>query len=503
MRVKRKDILAACAEGPQAVVKLVETLLGVIGEFARENAGFKKRVASLEKDNRELKERLAELEARLKMNSANSHKPPSSDGPAKPPAPKREKGARPSGGQKGHKGHALKMAENPQRTVVHSPTECSSCGHSLKSVKPEDEFERRQVFDIPEVPLEVTEHRSERKICPRCGRPNRAPFPGGVQAPAQYGNRLKAFAVYLNSYQLIPLERACEMIGDIFGHEICEATLVNAMSAMSEILEPVIDEIGRGLLASRVLNLDETGMRVEGKGNWLHATSTDKLTLYAVHGKRGKEAMDFIGILPLFAGTIVHDFWKPYFRYRCRHGLCNAHILRELKYVHEVAGQLWADQMKDLLLDIKEAVDERKETGFGSLSWWKKRKFTTMYQEILDIAFLENPLPERSGEPKKRGRPKKTKALNLLERMRDYRKEILLFSKDFSVSFDNNLSERDLRMTKVKMKISGTFRSWEGAHAFCRIRSYVSTAKKNSIPVIQALEDAFNGKPFIPAIVQS
>jgi len=495
VRISREDILAIYEEGPEAVIQLVEFLTDTIDKQSDQIARMSERIAELE-------ERVKELEARLKMNSTNSHKPPSSDGPAKPPVLKRKKGERPSGGQRGHEGHTLRMVDNPEETVVHSPRECSSCGRPLGSVKPEEECERRQVFDLPPINIAVTEHRSERKVCPRCGELNRAPFPHGVEAPAQYGNRLKAFASYLNCYQLIPLGRACEMIGDIFGHEICEATLVSATSAMSEILEPVMDAIGRGLLASSVLNLDETGMSVEGKGNWLHVTSTDELTLYAVHGRRGRQAMNSIGILPLFTGTIVHDFWRPYFAFPCRHALCNAHILRELKYVHEVLGQLWAGKMIKLLLDIKAAVDEREEKGFSSLSWWKGGKFTAAYQEILDTGFLENPPPDRSGEARKRGRPKKTKALNLLERMRDYRKEILLFMKDFSVGFDNNLSERDLRMAKVKMKISGTFRSWDGAHAFCRIRSYVSTAKKNSIPVIQALEDALNGKPFIPVFAQ-
>ncbi len=335
MRVGRKEIISACEQGPKAVVKLVETLLGVIKEFVRGIAGFKKQVASLEKDNQELKERLAELEARLKMNSRNSSKPPSSDGPAKPVTQKRGRTGRSPGGQEGHEGCTLAMVDDPHHVITHSPGKCSPCGCSLDDVEPGG-HERRQVFDIPEVPLEVTEHRCQVNTCPECGCSNKAAFPEGVDAPVQYGIRVKSLIVYLLVYQLIPLKRTCELIFDLYGHRVSQATLVKTTREAYRALETAEEEIKRRIIQALVACFDETGMRSEEKTRWLHVSSTDSLTHYAVHSKRGCVAMNDIGILPAFRGIAVHDGWKPYAAYKdCAHALCNAHHLRELTFLFE------------------------------------------------------------------------------------------------------------------------------------------------------------------------
>ncbi len=436
--MKRKEMIAAYEQGPQAVVKLVETLLGVIREFVREVAGFKKRVASLEEDNQELKERLAELEARLKMNSRNSSKPPSSDGPAKPLTKKRGRTGRSPGGQEGHEGHTLTMVDDPHHIITHSPEKCSRCGCSLEDVEPGG-HERRQVFDIPRVPLEVTEHRCQVKTCPECGRENKAAFPAGVDAPVQYGVRVKSLIVYLLVYQLIPLKRACELIFDLFGHGVSQATLVKVIREAHRTLEPAEEEIKRRIIQARVACFDETGTRSEGKTSWLHVSSTGGLTHYAVHPKRGCVAMNEIGILPDFRGIAVHDGWKPYGKYRdCTHALCNAHHLRELTFLFEEQRQDWAGEMNELLRDIYASCEDARARGRKKLSKALKGKFDRRYEQILSRGMLANPLPEPPrNQPKKRGKVKKSKARNLLERLRDRKDEVLLFMYDFQAPFDN------------------------------------------------------------------
>lgn len=519
MRVEREEILAAYDKGPRAVVRLVnkiirqfeKTIAKLMGDIAKledtiELLGIdmgvqNRKMRELAEENLRLAERVSELEARLNMNSRNSSKPPSSDGLSKPPAKRKKTGKRP-GGQEGHEGHNLSMVENPDWEIVYPVKECSSCGRSLSRVEPAG-HERRQVFELPPMAVEVTEHRAEVRLCPACGCENRAAFPEEVTQPVQYGPHLKAAAVYLNSYQLIPYERTGEVFSDLFGCEISEGTLVNWTSAASETLGPVENETKRQLTRSPVVSFDETGIRVDGKTAWLHVSSTERLTHYGAHPRRGSEATKAIGILPELGGTAVHDFFSSYLSYSCSHALCCAHILRELTFLAEENGEKWAVKMKKLLGDANDAVNERKAHGFKRLKGSQAKRFENRYERILAEGFAANPLPDIRGQPKRRGRKKKTKTRNLLERLRDYRCEVLKFMRDFSVPFDNNLAERDLRMAKVKQKISGTFRSWDGAHDFCRIRGYISTARKNQVPVIQALTDAFERKPFVPARVET
>ncbi|MCG2795708.1 MAG: IS66 family transposase [Actinomycetia bacterium] len=511
MRIEREEIIAACEEGPDAVVSLVESLVATISSlterFTAEVADLRTQVAALEEknerlecENRDITDRVRDLEARLKMNSRNSSKPPSSDGFGKTPQQRKRTG-KPPGGQKGHKGHTLSMVDDPSEIITHAPGRCAVCDRHLGAVKPEAN-DRRQVFDIPITAIKVTEHRCQVKRCPRCGSENRAAFPEGVTAKTQYGSNLKAVVSYLTAYQLIPLKRACELVSDLFGHEVCEATLLNISGALFQTLAPAEEAIRRALTCSPVLNMDETGMRIEGKTSWLHVASNDRLTFYAPHARRGRAAMEDIGILPDFEGCAVHDAFSSYMGYDCRHALCNAHLMRELTALEE-SGETWAHEMKNLLLDTYASVNKAKERGKLKLSRRPLERIEKSYDRILEEGFLKNPLPDTRGQPKRRGRKKKSKARNLLERLRDHMDKVLAFAYDFRVPFDNNLAERDIRMIKVQQKVSGTFRSWDGARSFCRIRGYISTAKKNSYPVITALRDAFEGRPFLPAIAEA
>jgi transposase len=388
------------------------------------------------------------------------------------------------------------MVDKPDHTIIYPVDQCQSCGHRLADEASID-VEKRQVFDIPPIQMEVTEHKAQIKECSHCGHLNKAAFPEQVKAPVQYGPRLKAIAVYLRQYQLLPYNRTRELFRDLFSTDLSEGTLTNITDTCSELLEHPIDQIQKQLEQSPVVNFDETGSSVYGKRQWLHSASTPNLTYFEIHPKRGSHAMDHMGILPNFKGRAIHDFWKPYFKYHCDHGLCNAHHLRELIFLHEQHGQRWAKNMIDCLIDIKKAVDEAK-ISTDTLLKKQIHKFETRYQNILDKGYNENPLPKKKSTKKKRGRPKKSKARNLLERLDEHRKEVLAFMYDFKVPFDNNLAERDLRMAKVQQKISGTFRSQDGANAFCRIRSYISTTRKNAVNAIEAIVNAFAGTPYVP-----
>jgi transposase len=444
-----------------------------------------------------LEERVESLENQLAKNSRNSSKPPSTDGFQKPsPKSLRRKGQRNSGGQPGHPGHTLKMVDKPDHTKVHHVEMCECCRRSLADQEPEG-LEKRQVHDLPPRRIIVTEHQAEIKAC-SCGHLNKAAFPKGVNAPVQYGEGVKAAAVYVKNYQFLPYERACERLADLLGCPLSEGTLANIIAQCEELTETPIAQIKEIIKAAPVAHFDETGSRVEANPWWLHSASTESATYYDIHRRRGSEATDDIGILPKFTGRAIHDFWTPYFVYSCLHGLCNAHHLRELTFVHEQHQQDWAGHMIDCLLEIKDAVAAAKQTS-DHLPENQIQALEARYQKILDEGYARNPLPPLPpNAKKKRGRRKKSKPRNLLERLDEHRKEALAFMYDFTVPFDNNQAERDIRMMKVQQKISGTFRTEEGAKAFCRIRSYISTARKNAVGAMDALTRLFGGNPFVP-----
>ena len=487
----RPEAEAIYEAGKETVVRVLLTMDARIHSLERQVQDLTSRLDQSDRRVRHLEEQLA-------RNSRNSSKPPSSDG-FKKPAPKslRKKGKRKSGGQPGHTGHTLKMADKPDHTEVYPVKECEHCGRSLAD-QSADSVEKRQVHDLPPLRLIVTEHQAETKTC-SCGHLNKAAFPEGVNAPAQYGEAIKAAAVYLKNYQFLPYDRTCELLHDVFGCPMSEGTLANIIAQSHTLAADPVKEIKALIERAAVAHFDETGSRVDGKLWWLHSASTAQATYYDIHRKRGSAAIDDIGILSDFLGRAIHDFWYPYFGYDCLHGLCNAHHLRELIFVHEQHQQDWADRMIDCLLDIKEAVGQAKEST-DHLASDQIQAFEARYQPILDEGYAQNPLlPLPHSAKKRRGRRKKTKARNLLERLDEHRAEALAFMYDFNVPFDNNQAERDLRMMKVQQKISGMFRTEDGAKAFCRIRSYISTARKNAVGAMDALTRLFSGNPFVPA----
>lgn len=478
-----KEIRKAFGEGEEAVVALFGDVTAQVEDLA---AQLKKQA-----------EALKDLQARLSKNSRNSGKPPSSDGYNKKnrTGSLRKSGRNPNGGQPGHKGHSLKRSENPDHTETYKPDECTECRMSLEAVVAVRE-EERQVYDIPAIRIEVTSHRAEIKICPGCGTENRGEFPESVGRGVRYGTGVKTWAAYFGNQHHIPLERTAQVIEDLTGHSVSEASLLQASEELSECIRPSVDATEELLMNAEMLNADETGVRVKGKLHWLHVASTDSLTHYSVHEKRGKEATDAAGILGEFSGTAVHDHWKSYFGYEnCRHALCNAHHLRELNFIEKQYGQTWAGDMGDLLLEIKEEVEKLKPDRDAFRSE-EIGNFARRYDEIVSRGFADNPFTPP--KKKKKGRPKRTPPLNLLIRLRDYRAETLAFMYDFRIPFDNNAAERDVRMMKVKQKVSGCFRTFEGAERFARIRGYISTARKNSKNIFGAIRDAFCGDPFIP-----
>lgn len=475
------EMRALYAQGEEAMVALVERLVALI---------------------RTLEMRVQSLEDQVAKNSGNSSKPPASDGLVRPPRPAhdRQRGPRRSGGQVGHAGHTLQAVAWPDHLGPHAVPRCARCQRSLRRV-PVTGWEKRQVFEVPPVRVEVTEHRAEIKACPACGQLTRADFPAGVEQAVQYGPRLKAQAVYFHHYHFIPLERTAELFGDLYGHPVSDGLVVEASATTAQQVVPVVSQI-KTYLAQHpgVTHFDETGVRVGGRWHWLHSASTADLTYYAWHPKRGTKALDAIGLLPALQGTALHDHWSAYFQYPVAHALCNAQHLRELKFVAEQYHQPWATRFSTLLLDIKAAVAKARPQR-TSLPPQLVAQFEQRYAQLLRQGRRANPTPPRTPSPKPRGRPKQSPPQNLLDRLHDHQREVLAFMYDFEVPFDNNQAERDLRMTKVKQKISGGFRSQAGAHVFCHLRSYISTVRKNGHSVIDALHAAGLGQPYRPPIL--
>ncbi len=468
-----------------------------------ENQQLQAHIATLQAQLQQALARVAQLEAHLALNSHNSSKPPSSDGFVRPPKKRslRKATGKNPGAQPGHQGHNLSWNEQPDQIIEHLPQQCSGCQTDLAEVVP-SAWQSHQVLEMPaNLKLDTIEHRAGRKQCPHCHQVNQAPFPNEATHYLQYGPQLRAFAVYLSQVQLLPYERSCEVLYELFGLTLSQGSLTNMLKECYDHLEEPEQVIRAGLVQATVAHNDETGLYVQGRRQWLHVMSCSYLTLYAYHLKRGKLATDEIGVLPLFTGTSVHDSWSPYWGYQqCQHALCNAHLLRELTFISEQWHQTWASDLIKLLLEFKAEVETAREQGNsglseGTLSEWRER-----YANLIAQGLAANPPPEGGWPKNRRGRPKQSKAKNLVDRLHSRWREVLAFGYDFKVPFDNNQAERDLRMIKVQQKVSGSFRSAAGASWFCRIRSYISTLRKQGQSAYDALKQAFMGQPLLPAL---
>jgi transposase len=439
--------------------------------------------------------RVEALEAQVRKNSNNSSKPPSSDGLAKKKTSSlRQPSGKAPGGQKGRAGSTLRQTDRPTDTVTHPlPSHCAHCSEPLP-VGDAEVWCRRQVVDVPTVAFKVLEHRTLALTC-RCGRRHTSEFPAGVTEAVQYGPNVRALGVHLTQGQMLPYARAAELIADVYGLTVSPGTLVAWVGEARNALQGTADTIAAQLRTAALAHADESGLRVEGKLHWLHVVSNPSHTWYGVHEKRGMAAIEAHGILATRTGVLVHDCLASYWRLDGSvHALCNAHLLRELLYVKETTGQSWAQDMSDFLLNANKlcAAGREKQIVFTPD---QVQAFRTVYDGIVREGELLNPEVPAT----KAGRAKQSIATNLLRRFRDHADAVLRFIGDFSVPFTNNEAERAVRMPKVKQKISGCFRSREGAEHFCVIRSCLDTLRKQGHSMLAVLLRAFTGDPIQPA----
>jgi len=484
--------------------QLLEKILLELTLVKQENVKLKEIIV---KQDLEIKE----LKRRLNLDSSNSSKPPSTDdgfknknddkNDSKDKSNKKPNKKKDRGAQKGNPGNNLKRVDNPDKIEILEINSCKNCNHSLENIEAKS-ISTKQVFDIPKIEMEVTEIQQHSKVCPCCNTLNKPNFPEELKSYVQYGDNIKAFIAYLNTYQMIPYERIIELIEDFTSHKISSGTIYNILDKFYDKLEPYENSIKELLLKSPVINVDETGTRVKDKLHWTHTVSTSAITYYMIHQKRGGEAINDMAILPFYKGIAVHDHWKPYYKYNCIHSFCNAHHLRELVGIIENEEVRWAKDMHILLTNMNNYIYKLKENGKTEPSKGKKQQFYQEYGDICKSAQKFYPPPteilkvansgcEANFPRKTKRKPKQSKGKNLLDRFIKYKNETLRFFINLLVPFTNNLAERDLRMIKVKEKISGTFASFKGAEIFNRIRGYISTVKKNNKSVLKKLSNVF------------
>jgi transposase len=473
---------------PQQVNTMCKGDKEIAGYFNALLAVVDKQAKQIEK----LEKRVHELERQLGKNSNNSSKPPSSDGLRKPTNLRTPGGKK--GAPKGHEGTTLLSIDKPNEVVIHTLSTCAGCACSLDSVDSED-YEKRQVFDLPPPRIWVTEHRAEKKCCPQCGLEQRASFPERINAPTQYGDGFTAWTAYLHAYQMIPLNRISRFFANLTGYRPSEATLLSSLQTMFSVLEEAEQTIRDQLFQKPMVHADETGCQIEGKNNWMHVISDAKWTLLSVHPKRGNQAMDELRFLPHYKGSVVHDCLAAYFKdnYSFGHAICNAHLLRECQGIAEHDGHEWAQRMKELLQESWKLAQASRHDQVP-LEADVIQAISEIYDDILEGGkneWAKDIVKDKKGQ---RGPKAKSKAANLGERFMIHKSSILRFLWDAYIPFDNNQAERDLRMVKVKQKVSGTFRTVEGAKVFARMRSVISTLLKQDHPVLSSLTNALRNQ---------
>ena len=428
------------------------------------------------------------------QNSSNSSRPPSTDKPEKPqPKSLRQKTGRKPGGQPGHPGRTLQFSDTPNHTKIHPLLECE-CGEDLSHL-PAIDFQSRQVFDLPSLKLECTEHRAEIKECPCCQRKCTAAFPANVNAPVQYGNNFRTLLAYLYDAQEGASLRISEMCEEMFSYAVSEATLQSARQALHQALEPFEERLVEILPQEPVLHADETGVPVNKIDHYLHCFCTPLLTFFAIHLRRGKEAIEAIGIIPKFTGWLMTDFLSSYLAFdNCLHTFCKSHLMRELVFLFEQHQQAWAKDLYDLFLQMLQCIKDQKSRD-APMTRKEFKEWQRRYRNILKAGRLANPLTPTQLARK---RAKQSKEQNLLDRLEGYEDCILAFLWNWDLPFTNNEAERAFRMMKTRLKISGCFRTLEGARRHVRIRSYISTVRKHGLPVLEHLRNALDGRPFLP-----
>jgi transposase len=443
-----------------------------------------------------LMQQVKTLQDRHSKDSRNSSLPPSSDRFVRQPKSLRKKSEKKSGGQPGHEGSSLQWSLTPDTVIDVHVEQCEACSYDLHTVAV-CHVERRQVHDVPAPRVIVQEYRAHQKQCPACQHITAAHFPQDVTAPIQYGPTIGATAVYLVQQQLLPLARAGEVMQDLLGVRMSEGTICSLIHKCAAGLGQVEQQIKEALITADVIHQDETGLYVMGKRYWEHVTCTATLTHYQVDPSRGQTALNAIGILPYFKGISIHDGWAAYFLYACEHACCNVHLLRELVFLSEEQGYVWAHALKNLLLEMKEATEQAREQARHWLDPLEVADWEAQFLRLLEQGDLAH--PRATAPPGTRGKCKQTPGRNLVDRLQKYQKAFLCFLHDLRVDFDNNLAERDLRMIKVQQKVSGCFRSLAGAQDFSRIRGYLSTLRKQGLPLLSALQATLCGHPVRPS----
>ena len=479
--------------------------VNITEEFVRflmkQNEEQSARIAELSAEIASLNQTIKELKEQLNKNSKNSSKPPSSDGLKKPAVNKnkslRESSGKKQGAQEGHDGVHLSVISDPDHIENHMHSDCTGCPHRAECLSKACIKETRHEIDTV-VTVDVTAHNAiEVRECPLHGGVKTGSFPENIKATVQYGKNLQAMVVAFNTVGAVSINRTHEILSSVFNIPLATGTIKNMVTRCAESLKDTYERIRLKMIMLGLIHCDETGSRVDGKTCWVHVASDQDYTYLTINQKRGQIGMDAADVLPHARGIIVHDCWGSYWKYQdVTHAICCAHLLRELNGVIENhPEQIWAVRFKKLLLDMKKVRDKALLSEEDEVSYYHRHKFDKEYDAIIKTAYEENPLPETPA--KKRGRKKKSKVLNLICRLDNYKESVCLFIKNLCVPFDNNQAERDLRMVKVKTKVSGCFRSEEGAQEYLTIMSYIGSARKHGINAFTAIREALNGNPDI------